>query len=361
MASLLNKLSLTVLLLPPSHFFFFFLKDFHFLTAFSRAYALAADAAAAAGDRAAAATLVELQESVDEELGLHRGFAASWGVVLKEEDGGDNSDVKNNASSPSPLQLPRPSAATTAYTSFLLETAGKAANSSSSSLSSSSLAGVARALAAMAPCCRLYGWLGVKLAAREEDEKEKEKEKVKQEEEEGAKKAVKARNPFAAWIETYSSHEYHAATAKLEGLLDRLAEGLSVEERGEFFFSFCFFFFTFRRRAAAGVFLSASKQTMRSPPAVAASSPSASKSGYSSSSSIASLRSPDMLPAFARGGLARSGSGAVAKALASSSLARQIATATAVAATSATVAAPLAPIGMHSNSSLPPRSIGGEQ
>ena len=213
----------------------------------------------------------------------------------------------------------------------------------------------------MAPCCRLYGWLGVKLAAREEDEKEKEKEKVKQEEEEGAKKAVKARNPFAAWIETYSSHEYHAATAKLEGLLDRLAEGLSVEERGEFFFSFCFFFFTFRRRAAAGVFLSASKQTMRSPPVVAASSPSASKSGYSSSSSIASLRSPDMLPAFARGGLARSGSGAVAKALASSSLARQIATATAVAATSATVAAPLAPIGMHSNSSLPPRSIGGEQ
>ena len=74
----------------------------------------------------------------------------------------------------------------------------------------------------MAPCCRLYGWLGVKLAA--EREKQDEKEKLK--------------NPFAAWIETYSSIEYHAATAKLEALLDRLAEGLSAEERGEFFFFF---------------------------------------------------------------------------------------------------------------------------
>lgn len=80
----------------------------------------------------------------------------------------------------------------------------------------------------MAPCCRLYGWLGVKLAERREEKEQEEKEKAK----------AGTKNPFAAWIETYSSFEYHAATAKLEGLLDRLAEGLSVEERGEFFFHF---------------------------------------------------------------------------------------------------------------------------
>ena len=194
-------------------------------------------------------TLVELQESVDEELELHRGFAASWGVVLNEDDddnsddNDNNGDNDNNASSSSPL--PRPSAATTAYTSFLLKTAGRAASPSSSSSRPSSLAGVARALAAMAPCCRLYGWLGVKLA-REKEQEEEEKEKAKE----------VTKNPFAAWIETYSSFEYHAATAKLEGLLDRLAEGLSVEERGEFFlFCFIIFFHLSRRAAGERVFL----------------------------------------------------------------------------------------------------------
>lgn len=199
-------------------------SDFHFLSAFSRAYALAADAAAAAGDAAAAATLAELQESIDEELRLHRGFAASWGVVLES-----NNDHASSSPSSSP-SLPRPSAATTAYTSFLLDTAEKAKDSPSSS---NSLAGIARALAAMVPCCRLYGWLGVKL-------KQEAKEEEKAERENGAETnnntpaETKKKNPFAAWIETYSSFEYHAATVKLEGLLDRLAEGLSAEERGEF-------------------------------------------------------------------------------------------------------------------------------
>lgn len=100
----------------------------------------------------------------------------------------------------------------------------------------------------MAPCCRLYGWLGVKL---KKAEREREKERREEEEEESAKE-----NPFAAWIETYSSLEYHAATAKLEALLDRLAEGLSAEERGEFFFffsvEFLVNFFTFRDESGGG-------------------------------------------------------------------------------------------------------------
>ena len=216
--------------------------DFHFLTAFSRAYALAADAAAAAGDGEASFILRELRESVDEELGLHRGFAASWGVVLLEGDG----------ASPS---LPRPSAATTAYTSFLLETANEA--------SRHSLAGVSRALAAMVPCCRLYGWLGVKLAREKAERAERAGRAERADRAESAKKkkdTPEAENPFRAWIETYSSVAYHAATVKLEKLLDKLAEGLSAEERGEFFFLYFFHFFHFfhffrfgRRRCRASL------------------------------------------------------------------------------------------------------------
>jgi thiaminase/transcriptional activator TenA len=205
--------------------------DFHFLTAFSRAYALAADAAAASGDEEACVILRELQESVDDELGLHRNFAAAWGVVLEDD-----------ASS-----VPRPSAATSDYTSFLLETASEASRRDS-------LACVSRALAAMVPCCRLYGWLGVKLAHETAERAEKAAEKTAVTAVETAAKEKKEKNnPFRPWIETYSSAAYHAATVKLETLLDRLAEGLSAEERGaffllEFFFSWSLFCALGRKR-----------------------------------------------------------------------------------------------------------------
>ena len=94
----------------------------------------------------------------------------------------------------------------------------------------------------MVPCCRLYGWLGVKLA---QEKREEELEREEGERDARSKESTKVQkpNPFSAWIETYSSLEYHAATCKLEALLDRLAEGLSAEERGEFFFFFFFVFF----------------------------------------------------------------------------------------------------------------------
>ena len=94
------------------------------------------------------------------------------------------------------------------------------------------------------PCCRLYGWLGVKLA-QEKKELEEERERDARSKESSSNDDGKP-NPFSAWIETYSSLEYHAATCKLEALLDRLAEGLSAEERGEFktfFLSFLFIYF----------------------------------------------------------------------------------------------------------------------
>ena len=123
----------------------------------------------------------------------------------------------------------------------------------------------------MVPCCRLYGWLGVKLKQREEKaEGEGEEEEEKDEGAAGTGTSTpgtkRKENPFAAWIDTYSSCEYHDATVKLEALLDRLAEGLSAEERGEFFFSFfcslfiffCFcFFFPLRSNIASNDALAA--------------------------------------------------------------------------------------------------------
>ena len=91
----------------------------------------------------------------------------------------------------------------------------------------------------MVPCCRLYGFLGVKL--KQEKQKAEEEEEKKRAGTDSNSTPKPKKNPFSAWIETYSSHEYHAATGKLEALLDRLAEGLSAEQQGEFFHFFvCF-------------------------------------------------------------------------------------------------------------------------
>ncbi len=136
-------------------------QDAFFLEAFARAYALCV---ARAPDRESMRAFKRLLDAVDDELELHRSYAERWKVDLAAA----------------------PTQATSAYTDFLLRVA--------------SLESPAYAAAAMAPCMRLYAWLGQQL------------------------KPVALRDsPYYEWIETYSSDEFDAHATALEALVDRLA------------------------------------------------------------------------------------------------------------------------------------------
>ena len=90
--------------LPLQAFQGFLSQDKFFLGAFSRAYALARDKSSAAGDAASAAEFGDLLAGVENELSLHAGYAARWGVDMS---------------------LVRPVPACSEYTSFLLAVAEK--------------------------------------------------------------------------------------------------------------------------------------------------------------------------------------------------------------------------------------------
>jgi thiaminase (transcriptional activator TenA) len=134
-------------------------QDAAFLDAFCRAYALAL---AKSPDRDALIAFRELLDAAVDELGLHEGYAARWGVDLH----------------------PPADPATSAYTDFLLAVAA--------------LEPVGHIVAAMTPCMRLYAYLGQQLAAR-----------------------TKPDNPYREWVEAYSSTEFEALAQRLEALLDR--------------------------------------------------------------------------------------------------------------------------------------------
>jgi thiaminase (transcriptional activator TenA) len=126
---------------------------------FCRAYALAL---AKSPDREGLIAFRELLDGAGDELRLHKGYAARWGVDL------------DRAADP----------ATLAYTDFLLAVAA--------------LEPVGHIAAAMTPCMRLYAFLGQQLAAH-----------------------TKPDSPYREWVETYSSGEFEALARRLEGLLDR--------------------------------------------------------------------------------------------------------------------------------------------
>jgi thiaminase/transcriptional activator TenA len=134
-------------------------QDAAFLDAFCRAYALAL---AKSPDREGLIAFRELLDAAVDELRLHKGYAARWGVDLDQ------------AADP----------ATLAYTDFLVAVAA--------------LEPVGHVAAAMTPCMRLYAFLGQRLAAH-----------------------TKPDSPYRAWVETYSSAEFEAQARRLEGLLDR--------------------------------------------------------------------------------------------------------------------------------------------
>ncbi len=133
-------------------------QDAYFLEAFARAYALAL---AKSPDREGIGVFKDLLVGVFEELALHRSYAERWGISLE----------------------PEALASTRAYTDFLLRTA--------------SLEPVGHTAAAMAPCMRLYAWLGQQLAPRLDPD-----------------------SPYREWVQTYSSPDVQALAARLEALLD---------------------------------------------------------------------------------------------------------------------------------------------
>ena len=146
--------------LARSAFCFYIAQDATFLEAFARAYALGV---ARAPDREVMAAFKSLLDGGFEELQLHRGYAARWGVDL----------------------APEPAPATLAYTDFLLRVA--------------SLEPVANVCAAMTPCMRLYAWLGRELQP-----------------------VTAADSPYREWVETYADAGFQELAATLEALLDRL-------------------------------------------------------------------------------------------------------------------------------------------
>jgi thiaminase/transcriptional activator TenA len=149
--------------LPPEKFAYYVGQDAFFLEAFARAYSIAA---AKAPDWEGFRTFHTLAAGVIEELRLHEGYAAAWGVDLRTAEAGS---------------------ATRRYTDFLLATAWGH--------------DVGLTAAAMSPCMRLYAFLGQALARDGIPD-----------------------HPYADWIRTYSSPEFEDLAHQLEGLTDRYAE-----------------------------------------------------------------------------------------------------------------------------------------
>lgn len=146
--------------LARASFAFYVGQDAVFLDAFVRAYALAV---AKAPDRPSMLAFKGLLDGGLEELQLHAAYAAKWDVDLDA----------------------RPVPATSAYTDFLLRVAA--------------LEPAGHIAAAMAPCMRLYAWLGAELAP-----------------------GVSPDSPYREWVDTYASGDFQALAQSLDDLVDVL-------------------------------------------------------------------------------------------------------------------------------------------
>jgi len=149
--------------LPCPNFQRYIAQDAYFLEAFARAYALAL---ARSPDQEGLRAFFDLLAGALEELRLHEGYAAHWGIQMATVTPGQT---------------------TLAYTSFLLATAA--------------LGTLGETCAAMTPCMRLYAFLGQALASPEPGDE----------------------HPYREWIRTYADPAFAALATRLEGLLDRYA------------------------------------------------------------------------------------------------------------------------------------------
>lgn len=146
--------------LPEASFAGYLAQDAFFLEAFARGYALGV---AHSPDRSGVEAFADLLQGVRDELRLHAGYAAAWGIDLTAV---------------------RPAEATLAYTDFLL--------------ASAALGDIGLLCAALTPCMRLYAHLGEALVGREAGR-------------------------YEEWVDTYAAPEFAELAATLERLLDRYA------------------------------------------------------------------------------------------------------------------------------------------
>jgi thiaminase/transcriptional activator TenA len=146
--------------LPQARFAYYVGQDAFFLEAFAKAYSIAA---AKAPNWQGFTTFHNLADGVLAELKLHERYAQSWGVSL---------------------QNVIPGQATRRYTDFLLATAWSQA--------------VGITAVAMAPCMRLYAFIGQTLAAQGIPD-----------------------HAYSDWIRTYSSDEFEPLAVQLETLVNQ--------------------------------------------------------------------------------------------------------------------------------------------
>ena len=146
--------------LPKQRFAYYVGQDAFFLTAFARAYSIAAARSENLNDFEVFHTLAG---GVLTELRLHQSYAADWQVDLQQV---------------------KPGVATQRYTDFLLATAWGH--------------DVGLTAVAMAPCMRLYAFLGQKLTQMGIPE-----------------------HDYSDWIRTYSSLEFEQLAQQLESLIEQ--------------------------------------------------------------------------------------------------------------------------------------------
>ncbi|CAM8979717.1 unnamed protein product [Rhodiola kirilowii] len=165
-------------------------QDVHFLKAFAQAYELAEDCADDDDEKLA---ISELRKDVTEELKMHDSFVQEFGSDFTKEI---------------PVHT-----STTKYTDFLLATASgkvegvKGPGKLATPFEKTKVA--AYTLGAMAPCMKLYAYMGLEFQALVPEN---------------------GSHPYKKWIENYSSAAFQESALKNEDLLDKLSVSLTGEE-----------------------------------------------------------------------------------------------------------------------------------
>ncbi len=163
--------------LPEPCFRHYLGQDYLFLIHFARAYALAVYKADDPADMRAAATAVS--RILDVEMSLHLQYCADWGM------------------SPSEVEALPESAATMAYTRYVLER-GVAGD-------------ILDLQVALSPCVVGYGEIGARLAADPTSRREG--------------------NRYTSWIDMYAGDDYQAVARATVEQIDRLALTRFTEAR----------------------------------------------------------------------------------------------------------------------------------